>query len=99
MDKLFGTGGSKKKQQEAPKSQINAPSLTETSGKLDQRGKVIQGKVDECNVQLQDIKKQMATAKGARLNSLKQKALQVLRRRKMYDQQLGHVMNQQFNVD
>lgn len=41
----------------------------------------------------------MATAKGARLNSLKQKALQVLRRRKMYDQQLGHVMNQQFNVD
>ena len=66
---------------------------------MDQRGKVIQGKVDECNVQLQDIKKQMATAKGARLNSLKQKALQVLRRRKMYDQQLGHVMNQQFNVD
>ena len=41
----------------------------------------------------------MATAKGTRLKTLKQKALQVLRRRKMYDQQLGHVMNQQFNVD
>merc|ERR1711915_226895 len=45
------------------------------------------------------IKKQMGTAKGTRLKTLKQKALQVLRRRKMYDQQLGHVMNQQFNVD
>ena len=60
---------------------------------------MIQTKVDECNTQLADIKKQMAGAKGSRLNTLKQKALQILRRRKMYDQQLGHVMNQQFNVD
>jgi charged multivesicular body protein 5 len=41
----------------------------------------------------------MAGAKGTRLNTLKQKALQILRRRKMYDTQLGQVMNQQFNVD
>ena len=66
---------------------------------MDERCKVIQVKVDECNVQLNDIKKQMATAKGTRLNSLKQKALMVLRRRKMYETQLNNVMNQQFNVD
>ena len=41
----------------------------------------------------------MAGAKGTRLSSLKQKALQILRRRKMYDTQLGQIMNQQFNVD
>ena len=41
----------------------------------------------------------MVGAKGTRLNTLKQKALQILRRRKMYDNQLGQVMNQQFNVD
>ena len=41
----------------------------------------------------------MAGAKGTRLSTLKQKALQVLRRRKMYDTQLGQVQNQQFNVD
>jgi hypothetical protein len=41
----------------------------------------------------------MAGAKGQRLATLKQKALQILRRRKMYDSQLGQVMNQQFNVD
>ena len=56
-------------------------------------------KVDDCNVQLNEIKKQMAGAKGTRLSTLKQKALQILRRRKMYDQQLGQVLNQQFNVD
>ena len=41
----------------------------------------------------------MAGAKGTRLATLKQKAMGVLRRRKMYDTQLGQVMNQQFNVD
>ena len=66
---------------------------------LDSRGKVIQAKIDECNVKLAELKKQMATARGTGLNSLKQRALQVLRRRKMYDQQLGQLMNQQFNVD
>ena len=60
---------------------------------------MIQGKIDECNQQLATLKQQMATARGSSLNSLKQRALQVLRRRKMYDQQLGQVMNQQFNVD
>ena len=55
--------------------------------------------MDECNKQLVDIKNQMKTAKGMAYKSLQHKALQVLRRRKMYDQQLGNVMNQQFNID
>ena len=46
-----------------------------------------------------NIKNQMKTAKGMSYKSLQQKALAVLRRRKMYDVQLGNVMNQQFNVD
>lgn len=41
----------------------------------------------------------MKTAKGMAYKSLQQKALGVLRRRKMYDMQLGNLMNQQFNVD
>lgn len=52
---------------------------------MDARQKVIQVKIDECNAQLNELKKQMATAKGTRLSALKQKALQILRRRKMYD--------------
>ena len=54
---------------------------------MDQRGGVIQTKIDECNTELAKIKKEMATAKGTRLKTLKQKALQILRRRKMYDGQ------------
>ena len=41
----------------------------------------------------------MAGAKGQRLATLKQKALMIIRRRKMYDSQLNQVMNQQFNID
>eukprot|EP00347_Sterkiella_histriomuscorum_P002692 403367174 len=41
----------------------------------------------------------MKTAKGMSYKSLQQKALAVLRRRKMYDVQLGNLMNQQFNID
>ena len=52
---------------------------------MDSRSKVIQTKIDECNQQLAELKGQMANARGSRLNSLKQRALQVLRRRKMYD--------------
>ena len=74
MNKLFGT--SKKKEEPKPAAaNINAPTLGETSAKLDTRGKVIQTKVDECNVQLSDLKTKMKTARGAGLNSLKQRAM------------------------
>ena len=66
---------------------------------MGERGKVIQAKVDECNVELAKIKNQLKTAKGTSKKSLQQKALGVLRRRKMYDVQLNNIMNQQFNVD
>jgi len=62
--------------------------------KLGDRGKVIQAKVDECNKELVGIKNQMKTAKGMAYKSLQQKALNVLRRRKMYDVQLNNLLNQ-----
>ena len=86
MKKLFGA---KKKEEPLPP----APTLQDSSAKLGERQKVVQTKVDECNKQLMDIKNQMKTAKGMAYKSLQHKALQVLRRRKMYDQQLGNVMN------
>ncbi len=82
MDRLFGKAKPKEVKEEP---QPQAPSLGETSEKLDSRVKVIQVKVDECNKQLAEIKNQMKGAKGARLNTLKQKALMILKRRKMYD--------------
>ena len=63
MNKLFGA--SKKK--EEPKVDPNAPGLKETSEKLDERGKVVQAKVDACNKELAGLKEEMRTAKGMRL--------------------------------
>ena len=60
---------------------------------MDQRAKVVQIKVDECNAQLNELKKQMAVAKGSRLTQLKQKAMMVLKKRKMYDNQLAQISN------
>eukprot|EP00356_Strombidium_inclinatum_P002560 CAMPEP_0170478692 /NCGR_PEP_ID=MMETSP0208-20121228/183_1 /TAXON_ID=197538 /ORGANISM="Strombidium inclinatum, Strain S3" /LENGTH=223 /DNA_ID=CAMNT_0010750989 /DNA_START=23 /DNA_END=694 /DNA_ORIENTATION=+ len=95
MNKLFGA--SKKKEPEAINP--NAPSLTETSEKLGERGDVVQKKVDALNQELMQVKKEMVNAKGMRKKTLQQKALHILKRRKMYDNQLGHLQNQQFNVD
>mmetsp|Transcript_12365 Transcript_12365/g.20771 ORF Transcript_12365/g.20771 Transcript_12365/m.20771 type:complete len:102 (-) Transcript_12365:417-722(-) len=95
MNKLFGA--QKKKQEEA--GDPNAPSLGETSEKLGERTNVIQKKVDDLNAELMQVKKQMMNAKGMTKKTLQQKALHILKRRKMYDNQLGHVQNQQFNID
>jgi len=62
-----------------------APSLGETSERLDGRVKAIQAKVDDCNNELTKIKVQMKTAKGPSYKSYQQKAMGILRRRKMYD--------------
>ena len=45
----------------------------------------MQKKVDDCNEELMKVKKEMLTAKGMRKKTLQQKALMLLKRRKMYD--------------
>ena len=54
-------------------------------------GDVLQKKVNDLNAELMTIKKEMLNAKGMRKKQLQQKAMQILKRRKMYDNQLGHV--------
>ena len=41
----------------------------------------------------------MLNAKGMKKKQLQQKAMHILKRRKMYDGQLGNLQNQQFNID
>jgi|TARA_B110001450_G_scaffold227273_1_gene226555 hypothetical protein len=47
--------------------------------------KVGETKLDTVNKQLMEIKNEMKTAKGTRKKALQQKAVNLLRRRKMYD--------------
>ena len=54
----------------------------------------MQKKVDDINVEIMKVKKEMLNAKGMRKKTLQQKAMMLLKRRKMYDQQLMHTQNQ-----
>ena len=89
MNRLFGA---KKKEEAKPEEKPeDKQTMSEVSGKLEERGNSIQAKVDQCNKELMEIKKEMLTAKGMRKKTLQQKAMHVLKRRKMYDTQVGHL--------
>lgn len=72
------------------------PSLTEASEKIDQRVVAIDEKIAQCDAELKRYKSQMT---GPSATSAKQRALTVLKRKKMYEAQRNSLMNTQFNVD
>lgn len=82
LNKLFGA-----QKQGGPKepAKYEGPTLGETSSKLGERSDVLQKKVNDLNQELMEIKKQMLNAKGMKKKQLQQKAMHILKRRKMYD--------------
>lgn len=65
MNKLFGAG-KKKEVKKADVPDPNAPSLGETSTKLGERTDVLQKKVNDLNVELMQVKKEMMNSTGMR---------------------------------
>ena len=55
--------------------------------------------MNECTKQLNEVKLQMRKQTGVAYKGSQRKALTILKRRKMYENQLNNLMNQQFNVD
>ncbi|KAF4695026.1 Charged multivesicular body protein 5 [Perkinsus olseni] len=92
MNRIFGVG----KKKEAPPAPTG-PSLAETSEHLDSRVELLDKKIKQCDEELIKYKQQMATRSGAA--GAKQRALAVLKRKKMYEAQRDQMMNTQFNVD
>ncbi|KAJ4452410.1 putative Vacuolar protein sorting-associated protein 60.1 [Paratrimastix pyriformis] len=77
-----------------------APTLDDVSQKLGSRQDSLQEriqKLDQELIRLRDRMKQMRP--GPAQNQVKQQALRILRQKKMYENQLGAVQNQAFNVD
>ena len=72
------------------------PSLTEASETIDKRVAAIDDKIKQCDLELLKYKSQMT---GPSAGSAKQRALTVLKRKKMYEAQRNSLMNTQFNVD
>eukprot|EP00933_Yihiella_yeosuensis_P034469 TRINITY_DN27959_c0_g1_i1.p1 TRINITY_DN27959_c0_g1~~TRINITY_DN27959_c0_g1_i1.p1 ORF type:complete len:215 (+),score=53.59 TRINITY_DN27959_c0_g1_i1:78-722(+) len=88
MNRLFGSA-----KQEAPKGP--APSLSDTSAKIDSRVTDLESKIRKCD---EDLRRYMgASGRGAASN--KQLALQCMKRKKMYEQQLQMILGTQYNID
>lgn len=90
MRRIFGV-----KKDKAP-----APTLTDASATLDTRGGVIDEKLKRLDTELlkhRDAMKKMRPGPG--LEAAKQRALRVLKQKKLYESQRDQLYSQQFNLD
>ncbi|CAI8057536.1 Charged multivesicular body protein 5 [Geodia barretti] len=90
MDRLFG-GGKKK----AP-----PPNLTDCINNVDSRSESIEKKISKLDLELKKYKDQMAKMRnGPAKNAVKQRALRILKQKKMYENQMEGLRNQSFNME
>mmetsp|Transcript_8268 Transcript_8268/g.31087 ORF Transcript_8268/g.31087 Transcript_8268/m.31087 type:complete len:230 (-) Transcript_8268:82-771(-) len=89
MHRLFG-----RKKEEKP-----APSLSDAQGRLTEREGNLDKKIASLDAELRKYKAQMAKARGPAKANIRRRAAQVLKRKKMYEQQRDHTAAQAFNVD
>lgn len=90
MRRLFGIG--KEEAKAAPKAP--PPSLQEASAKLDLSIQNLERNIAKCD---EDIRAQVA--KGATNPTAKARAMQILKRKKMYEEQKNQLLGTQFNVE
>lgn len=90
MRRIFGG----KKQPGPP-----APSLDDTNQSMEKRVQLLRAKVDDCDKELSALKEAIKKTKGTAQSLNKQKAMQVLKRKKMYESQYQNLTAQQFNVE
>lgn len=90
MNRLFG----KSKPKEPP------PNLTDCVSNIDSRGESIDKKIARLDAELKKYKDQMAKMRnGPSKNMVKQKAMRVLKQKKMYESQRENLSNQSFNME
>lgn len=90
MNRIFGQA-----KPAAPK-----PTLNDAVGKVDSRGQAVEQKIAKLDQDLQKYTEQMRKMKpGPAKNGVKQRAMQVLKQKKMYEQQRSQMMAQQFNME
>uniref|UniRef100_A0A1B6EWS0 Charged multivesicular body protein 5 n=1 Tax=Cuerna arida TaxID=1464854 RepID=A0A1B6EWS0_9HEMI len=76
------------------------PNLTDVIKGVDNRADSIEGKIAKLDVELKKYKDQMVKMReGPAKNSVKQKALRVLKQKKMYESQVDNLRQQAFNME
>jgi charged multivesicular body protein 5 len=75
------------------------PSLAEASSSIGKRVDDLDFKISKLDEELLGYKKKLHTAKGPTKATYQKRAMDVLKRKKMYEQQRDQIANQQFNVE
>lgn len=89
MNRFFGTG----------KKPVATPTLSDAAGKADARVESIEVKLKRLDADLSRYKDQISKMRDSPAkNSIKQRALHVLKQKKMYEQQRDQLMQQSFNL-
>uniref|UniRef100_A0A6P4ESC9 Charged multivesicular body protein 5 n=1 Tax=Drosophila rhopaloa TaxID=1041015 RepID=A0A6P4ESC9_DRORH len=90
MNRLFGRG----------KPKEPGPSLNDCISGVDARATNIEEKISKLEAELRKYREQMSKMReGPAKNSVKQKALRVLKQKKAYEQQAESLRNQSFNME
>merc|ERR1712168_19839 len=90
MNRIFGTG----------KPKAPPPNLTDVIGTVDDRASSVQKKISMLDKEILKYKEQMKKMRdGPSKNMVKQKAMRVLKQKKMYEGQLENLRNQSFNME
>ncbi|PAV85434.1 hypothetical protein WR25_07875 [Diploscapter pachys] len=90
MKRIFGAGGKK----EPP------PDLNQAIANVEARGESVEKKIQRLDAELVKLRDQMAKMReGPSKNLVKQKALRVLKQKRMYENQRGQLDQQVFNMD
>jgi charged multivesicular body protein 5 len=103
MNRIFGSKKETKPiqpvKEEKPEPKIPAPDLVEQSKKLEARVQEINGTIATIDTELKEQYPKLKKAKGSQQNYYKQKVLTLMKKRKMYQQQVDSLLNQQFSLD
>ncbi|KAH7696428.1 hypothetical protein AAVH_36500, partial [Aphelenchoides avenae] len=90
MRRIFGSGQPKQP----------PPNLSDAIATIDARGESIEKKISKLDAELVKLKDQMKKMRdGPSKNMVKQKALRILKQKRMYEDQKGQLDQQSFNMD
>ncbi|VDP41638.1 unnamed protein product [Echinostoma caproni] len=88
MHRLFGSSKAKP-----------VPNLTEVAANVDERNETVEKKIAKLDAELRQISTQMSKMRdGPGKTALKQKALRIMRQKKVYLHQSEQLQNQSFNI-
>lgn len=88
MQRIFGRS----------KPKAPPPTLSETSDRIDLRISVLDNKIQNIDQQLLKCKEDLSKTRGPAQNRIKQRALQLLRQKRQYENQRDALYSQQMNV-